>query len=402
MELSVAGIIAAIGVLFGLIFVGLFVATYVFDRTATHVLYYLGATAAFLANGITYLLSIVTPYPVTFIVLVEMFHALGIILLAQGFDRAFSLGISKRFLWGLFGLGTVAAIVVAGRGDTDTLRHLVLFAWNATAVAYVIHALFRVPGSSFKHRFIAVLISGTAVASANRVITATAIQALFPDMSAAEQTETYGAIVNTVYMMSLFGIGAGLVFHVMSDLASDYRRASVTDALTGLLNRRGFIDAARDVAGRPAALIMLDIDHFKSINDTWGHDAGDRVIAEVAAIMLRAAPEPHICGRLGGEEFAILLKRTEVETAHALAQALRTAIALELDGFVALNHTVTASFGVAQLGESGISSALIAADHALYAAKRSGRNAVRLEGGRRRMGGRAARRAAERRTAMRA
>ena len=82
--------------------------------------------------------------------------------------------------------------------------------------------------------------------------------------------------------------------------------------------------------------------------------------------------------------------------------ALRTAIALELDGFVALNHTVTASFGVAQLGESGISSALIAADHALYAAKRSGRNAVRLEGGRRRMGGRAARRAADRRTAMRA
>lgn len=391
MELSIAGIIAAVGVLFGLNFVGLFIATYVFDRKATHVLYYLAAAAAFMANGIAYLLSILTPYPALFLVFVEMFQALGFVVLSLGLDRAFSLGASRRFLWSLFAVGSIFAISLSQRNEIDVTRLTAVSLWHVIAVAYLVALLVRAPQSGFKHRFLAVLLSGTAFAAANRVITAVYVQAFHPTMSFAWQVETYGAIVNTFYMTTLFGVGAGLVFHVMSDLASDYRSASITDGLTGLLNRRGFIDSASEAGFRPSVLIMLDIDHFKSINDTHGHDAGDRVIAAVAAIMRRVAPQPHLCGRLGGEEFAILLRRTEMATAHALAQSLRTAIAIELEGFVAENHSVTASLGVALVrdGVNGVATALTAADHALYAAKRDGRNLVRLEGTERRNGGRA-------------
>lgn len=391
MELSAAGIIAAVGILLGLNFIGLFVATYMFDRKATYALYYLAGTTAFIANGAVYLLSTLAPHPAPFLVLGEMFQSLGFIAASLGFERAFSLGLSKRFLWSLFATSALSAVAVSGLNEIDVLRQSVVSFWHIAIIAYVATTLFRLPESGFKHRFLAILLCGVALATANQVVTSAVIQAFYTQMSYAEQLATYGAIASTAHVTALFGFGAGLVFHVMSDLAAEYRNASITDSLTGLLNRRGFIDAVSHGETRPAALVMLDIDRFKAINDTYGHNAGDRVITAVAALMMRAAPSPHLCGRLGGEEFAILLQRAELATAEAVAQSLRTAIEIELDGFVAEDHSVTASFGVALVRDGDIDKALVAADHALYAAKRSGRNMVCVEGGERRTGSRAAR-----------
>jgi len=153
------------------------------------------------------------------------------------------------------------------------------------------------------------------------------------------------------------------------------RLASV-DPLTGLHTRRVFFQLAEEVQASGGALtaIMLDIDHFKRVNDLYGHDVGDQAIAAVASI---AAAEDAIVGRLGGEEFAMLSRGKSMGEGASLAEDLRRRIAsLRLDtrnGAL----TLTCSFGVSErkAGES-IDDLLKRADVALYAAKTSGRNRV--------------------------
>jgi diguanylate cyclase (GGDEF)-like protein len=148
------------------------------------------------------------------------------------------------------------------------------------------------------------------------------------------------------------------------------------DALTGVYNRRVFFELAEEEQQQEGALaaIMLDIDHFKRVNDLYGHDVGDQAIAAVAKI---AATDDAIIGRLGGEEFALLLSGRSLAEAAAIAEDLRNRIA-DLY-FVTPNGpmTLTCSFGVSERkpGE-GIDDVLKRADVALYAAKTSGRNRV--------------------------
>lgn len=167
----------------------------------------------------------------------------------------------------------------------------------------------------------------------------------------------------------------------------ELRMIAQVDHLTGALTRRGFIEKAEcEIARarryrRPSALVMLDVDHFKSVNDTHGHAAGDQVlhqIASIAGVMLRPSD---VFGRLGGEEFAMLLPETSGADAIVVAEKLRRAIAdhpMHLpDGQVL---RVTASFGVTELSPAFASFAawLESADEMLYAAKSDGRNRSRL------------------------
>ena len=156
------------------------------------------------------------------------------------------------------------------------------------------------------------------------------------------------------------------------------RLASV-DALTGLHNRRVFFERAEEARvrcqhGGALTAIMLDIDHFKRVNDLYGHDVGDVAIASVARL---AGDEAKLTGRLGGEEFAMLIEGWRVSDGVALAERLRAAIAaLRLDTANGA-LTLTCSFGVSEhkAGES-IDDLLKRADVALYAAKTGGRNRV--------------------------
>lgn len=167
----------------------------------------------------------------------------------------------------------------------------------------------------------------------------------------------------------------------------ELRRIAGRDQLTGALTRRGFVESASQEVerfrryGRPASLAMIDIDHFKSINDTYGHPAGDAVLRQVAAV-LEAAKRPNdVLGRLGGEEFAMLMPETGPEQALAAAERFRGAIAsarFEIGSGTPL--MVTASFGVAVL-DGALPDAecwFAAADVPLYAAKRGGRNRCEL------------------------
>jgi len=161
-------------------------------------------------------------------------------------------------------------------------------------------------------------------------------------------------------------------------------RAALHDALTGVANRKGFEAAAARMleahaTQHPASVVMLDLDHFKPINDSAGHAAGDAVLVAVAQAITAAVRTSDVVGRLGGDEFAVLLPRCSQAQAVVVAEKIRKAvlaIALPWQGRVL---GVGASLGVAELGASHTEVAqwLADADAACYAAKRGGRDAVR-------------------------
>ncbi|MEJ2538519.1 MAG: GGDEF domain-containing protein [Gemmatimonadota bacterium] len=159
-----------------------------------------------------------------------------------------------------------------------------------------------------------------------------------------------------------------------------------TDALTGLVNRRRFTERLEEEVeraqryDRPLALVLLDLDHFKKVNDTWGHPTGDRVLEATAEALRRVLREMDLAGRLGGEEFAILLPETDATGAAALGERVRREIrdTVHRSDAGAPFH-VTASLGVSWLspGDDPDGEALLSmADRALYGAKAGGRDRV--------------------------
>jgi two-component system, sensor histidine kinase LadS len=157
---------------------------------------------------------------------------------------------------------------------------------------------------------------------------------------------------------------------------------SLRDSMTGLLNHNAIIDQLGVFIksairyGHDLAVIMIDIDFFKSINDRYGHPVGDLVIQEIASLLKISTRASDICGRYGGEEFIILLPETELQGAVELAEKIRRCvIEIQIEGVE--NQQISASFGVAILDHQDWQADLISqADQALYTAKRSGRNQV--------------------------
>lgn len=167
---------------------------------------------------------------------------------------------------------------------------------------------------------------------------------------------------------------------------AELERLSVTDALTGLANRRRLTtELEREVHRgerheRPFAVVMLDVDHFKAFNDTFGHPAGDAVLKRLARILQENARDVDTVARYGGEEFTLILAETDAATAAAIAERIRGAV--EADRFSPDGHdaevNVTMSIGVATFPQNGRTpQALVtAADAALYQSKSAGRNRV--------------------------
>lgn len=164
-------------------------------------------------------------------------------------------------------------------------------------------------------------------------------------------------------------------------LEAELRRLATTDPLTQLFNRRHFMDVAQNTFAQarrthaPLSLLMLDIDHFKTVNDTHGHGVGDAVIREVASRCQNALRPDDLIARMGGEEFAVLMPATPLPDAHRQAERLLEAIVSR--PLVAANVTlpVSVSIGGAQClpDDLTLDATLTRADRALYAAKRSGR-----------------------------
>lgn len=184
--------------------------------------------------------------------------------------------------------------------------------------------------------------------------------------------------------------GLGL-FWLLRDITERKRKESnlellaATDPLTGLSNRRAFMASLesslsdiRQGTAAPSVVLMLDLDHFKKVNDTYGHAAGDQVLKHLAGILQSVLRRGDLAGRLGGEEFAIMLCDADLKGGLVLAERLRAALENDPVATEAGIISYTASLGLTLLtrGSESVAQCLAQADGALYAAKREGRNRV--------------------------
>jgi diguanylate cyclase (GGDEF)-like protein len=170
----------------------------------------------------------------------------------------------------------------------------------------------------------------------------------------------------------------------------EHKVAATTDPLTGIANRRAFLEGAqrslqqRSRMPQPVSVLLFDLDRFKSINDRYGHAAGDRVLrafADVAVIELRSTD---LLGRLGGEEFGAILFGAEASSAAATAERIRSVFAAGYAGEGGTNDEISVSVGVASVPADEkieIEALMLRADEALYVAKARGRNRVEVADG---------------------
>ena len=200
---------------------------------------------------------------------------------------------------------------------------------------------------------------------------------VLPMMVATMTPMVAGRFAATLVGVSLF---AQILVREIDAMRRRLRFQIEHDPLTGLLNRSSLgkrLDAvleARAAHGTPAALLSLDLDHFKVINDRFGHEAGDLVLREVSRLLRASVPDGSRVFRMGGEEFLILLEESAEEEAIETGEALRSAVA---SATILQHHRVTVSVGVASLHDTDErASWMRRADERLYAAKSAGRDRV--------------------------
>ena len=197
---------------------------------------------------------------------------------------------------------------------------------------------------------------------------------------------TNGSVVRC-HLATLPDGGRMLIYSDVTDIvrnAKEMERLATTDGMTGIYNRRHFLtlaerewDRARRYQ-RPISFLMIDIDYFKSVNDTFGHQMGDQLIVHLANLSHQCKRDSDVLARIGGEEFALLLPETDLTQANMVAERLRREVAVNPLIAKTFSIPATVSIGVAAAADdmSTLSQLMKAADQGLYEAKRAGRNRV--------------------------
>lgn len=257
------------------------------------------------------------------------------------------------------------ALLVTAVGDVHTL----------TGLAYEFHAFFIVP------------ILGVSWFLGARFGYALALLAaiewfLADQMLTGAQSSLLPLLFNTVIRLAIFAGGAWLVGSIRNTLLRESRLAR-EDALTKLPNRREFLERGHQAfaqaqrQGAPFAAVYIDLDRFKEVNDTLGHEIGDRLLRSVAAAMRAHVRASDVPGRLGGDEFALLLPNMKTDTVQVYVEKLRLAL---LDAMQAERWPVTFSIGVASYRTTppDFDALLKQADELMYEVKRGSRDSILL------------------------
>lgn len=217
---------------------------------------------------------------------------------------------------------------------------------------------------------------------------ATAIRLLLTDPEGAEGLLYYGLPLSMVAAAVLIALGVADRLRDQRIALSDAERRAQTDALTGVLNRRSLVERLEAAClrararGLPIALLFIDLDHFKEINDTRGHQAGDACLRAIIDPIHAELRQSDVIGRYGGEEFVVILSSADISAAGPIAERIRNRVAdVRVEGY-GEPIRLTCSIGVASSDTLGVwGEHLIArADAAVYDAKRSGRNRVQIAG----------------------
>lgn len=353
------------------------------DRRQTYVLGYVFAA---LTIGLSFAINHYSPTPdaKSVQIVVSALSITAIISLAWSMCRRMRQPV-PMWLWIAGGLGTVGIVYLSDHAQDVSAS---LFAVNAyCGVVMVMGAQLMAMRKSSKlvDRMLVVVFSVVAVQFFVRPV---AVILMSGAISTGEYRDSAGhAILIVTAAILTLALTGSILAATISDQIKAVEDSARIDGLSGLIMRNAFevdaramIEAAR-AAGKPVSMVIADIDHFKQVNDDWGHPVGDKVIGSFGQAVAGTIRPSDLAGRVGGEEFCILVWNCSSTAAGNLAERLRNAlINLSFEGIPDGNRP-TASFGVAQWGAGDAYSDVYArADAALYRAKREGRNRVVIDG----------------------
>jgi diguanylate cyclase (GGDEF)-like protein len=359
---------------------GILTALWVIHRNMRGVGYW-AAGALAIALGVLGIYFSSGALPSTSLVIANLFVVAGYVLTWWGIEAFFERPVPTRFGAAILGLTAVALAYFAIVGNSR-LRITVLLACFALLAALRAYSVLRdmKPSTRFSQ-----ILSGTTLAAHclyNLTLSA-AVWASPPVERPLSELPISGWLFLIPMLLSMAVVFAAILL-VNQTIAARLQETARRDALTDALTRRALEEVAEDEIARsrrhrtPLSLLLLDIDHFKLVNDQYGHPAGDAALRQFAAAVRHCLRREDIFGRLGGEEFCALLPNTSIVGAAQLAERIRQSVAdlaVDLDGS---RLSLNVSIGVADFSDhaSTWNELMHRADAAMYAAKRAGRNRV--------------------------
>ncbi|OAN55955.1 hypothetical protein A6A04_10340 [Paramagnetospirillum marisnigri] len=320
------------------------------------------------------------PYPVSFVgnSLYMVGHFLELLAFLAYAGQSCRRGQALGVLLGLLALYNLAVGLIPFGAEP---RHMAVLFSLSLCILYTLNALALL--ASGRRRS---LVQRLLIAS-NGLIAVTALARALVAWLSESWDPHQGMLANQALFLAgfIFSIsdGFGFLLLVKEDADRDLLRMATVDGLTGLANRMAFMLQAEDRrklclrTGQPISLLMMDVDNFKRINDVHGHATGDAVLRAIGELMRKQFRDVDVCGRLGGEEFAVVLPGTPVAAAMEVAERLRLGLAETPITVEGVSLRITASFGVADLASlHGLEQTMSLADQRLYQAKNLGRNRV--------------------------
>ena len=381
--MSAASIVLAINLCVGGLFVSAFSVIAVYRRSAV------GARWQALAYSMTFIIGTLE-YAMPFQANAQpaAYGSFAAFLAAMlfsniGLARHYQVRVPWALLAGLCGVALFANLFALGMARESIVRGLIYQSPYALMHIIGIKIILANRGRRMLDITVVMLFALSALTFLGKPFLAIAIGS--GGSSQGYLASNYAALSQASGSVLIIANGLLILLIMARDVIADMVALSETDALSGLLNRRGFDDHAEKArlmavrAGAPAAAIIADIDHFKTINDRYGHDKGDEVIAMFGKLLRQNFDQRAIIGRMGGEEFAVFLPGADLAVGRGAAEAVRLRLR-ELPASVrGTDNRITCSFGLAMLepGES-LSSLLRRGDMALYEAKTKGRDRVCL------------------------
>ncbi len=345
--------------------------------------YVLGFAAAYFCLGFGFLVTHLVPDPGAFYVFhaTQVLYTLGTGALIWAAAKRVGQHVSIRALAVVYAISalTLAAAIFLSN-DTGPRLYIINTGYGVMMVIGTM-ALFNVQRRNAIDTLIAVLFALAAVNFLIRPVL-TLIIAGGSDASAYRESIYYSVLSVAVTVASLM-TGVALIGACAWDMVMAERERGERDMLTGLRARRAFeqdaiaiIERAKQ-EGVPVGLVVADIDHFKAVNDVYGHQVGDKAIAAFGGVIADMIRNSDIAGRIGGEEFCILAWNCDDERAEAMAERIRRRFSETAVSGMPSNNRLSASFGVAarEAGE-GYGKLFARADAQLYRAKEGGRNRV--------------------------
>ena len=295
----------------------------------------------------------------------------------QGTYRHFGRSVSKKWIYGILLPSLVFILWASGKSEYFSHRLIFISSLTAAILCSQLSLLWQHRKGSFATHFMLCTISGIVIVMMARVVTAI----VDPPQIGIYNYSPIQALYLATYSFGVLLLGISGILLASEQLRKEMERLLKFDALTGALTRRAALEYGEEElarirgSGGDFSVLMVDVDHFKKINDQYGHQVGDGVLIEVVRKAAQTLRSPAAVGRYGGEEFLVLLPNTGREQAVQIAQRMQHHLVGEL-----AHPKVTISVGVASIASSDTLKSLIGrADDALYAAKNAGRNTIVLE-----------------------